>query len=276
VVDLRDAFANQVPSRVICDLLGVPDDARGEFRRGIASFTDATKTPEQTAATIRHLQLAAQALIALRRETPGDDLTSDLIAARAEDGTRLSEFELESMVRVVLGAGHQTVADLLDNAVTALLIHPDQRELITTGRVSWDEAIEETLRAHCPVEYLPLRYAVEGIDLGDITIAKGEPIIISFCAAGRDPALHGKTANQFDLTRHSKEHLAFGFGVHYCLGAALGRLEARVALPALFDRFPDLALAVPATQLQPSPTFLFDGHCALPVRLTRVPVPAPA
>lgn len=276
VVDLQDAFANRVPSRVICDLLGVPDEARAELCRSIATFTDATATPEQTAATMRSLQLTVQALIALRRQMPGDDLTSDLIAARAEDGARLSEFELESTLRAVLGAGHQTVADLLDNAVTALLTHPDQRELISTGRVSWDEAIEETLRAQCPVEYLPLRYAVEDIVLGDVTIAKGEPIIIGFCAAGRDPALHGTTANRFDITRASKEHLAFGFGVHYCLGAPLGRLEARIALPALFDRFPDLALAIPATQLQPSPTFLFDGHRVLPVRLTRAPIPAPA
>jgi cytochrome P450 len=276
VVDLRYAFANQVPARVICDLLGVPDDARAELRRIIASATDATTTPEQNAATTRDMQLAMQALIALRRQMPGDDLTSDLIAARAEDGARLSEFELESMLRAVLGAGHQTVADLLDNAVTALLTHPDQRELLTTGRVSWDDAIEETLRAHCPVEYLPLRYAVEDIALDEVTIAKGEPIIIGFCAAGRDPALHGKTANRFDLTRASKEHLAFGFGVHHCLGAQLGRLEARIALPALFARFPDLALATTQTQLQPSPTFLFDGHRALPIRLTPAPIPTPA
>lgn len=275
VVELREAFANQVPSRVICDLLGVPNDARAELRRIIALFTDATTTPEQRTATMRDLQLAMQALIALRRHMPGDDLTSDLIAARAEDGTRLSELELESMLRAVLGAGHQTVADLLDNAVTALLAHPDQRDLITTGRISWDEAIEETLRAHCPVEYLPLRFAVEDIPLGEATIAKGEPILIGFCAAGRDPALHGTTADYFDITRTNKEHLAFGFGVHYCLGAPLGRLQARIALPALFDRFPDLTLAVPETQLQPSPTFLFDGHRALPVRLTHVPIPAP-
>jgi len=261
---------------VICGLLGVPDDARAELRRIIATFTATTTTPEQIAAVIRDLGLAMQALVAHRRQLPGDDLTSDLIAARAEDGARLSELELESMLRAVLGAGHQTVADLLDNAVTALLTHPDQRELVTTGRVSWDEAIEETLRAHGPIEYMPLRYAVEDIALGDITIAKGEPIIIGFCAAGRDPALHGETANRFDLTRASKEHLAFGFGAHYCLGAQLGRLEARIALPALFDHFPDLALTAPQTQLQPSPTFLFDGHHTLPVRLTRTPTPTPA
>jgi cytochrome P450 len=276
VVDLREVFANQVPARVICDLLGVTGDTRNRLRRGIATFTDTTATGEQVLAASQDLRLAIRAVIAVKRQTPGDDFTSALIAARDEDGTRLSEVELVNMLIGVLGAGHTTVADLLDNAVTELLTHPDQWELVTTGRVSWDDVIEETLRACSPVEYLPLRYAVEDIELGDRTITKGETILISFGAASRDPDLHGQTADHFDITRANKEHLAFGLGVHYCLGAPLGRLEARIALPALFGRFPDLALAVPATQLQPSVTFLSYGHRALPVRLTTAPIPARA
>jgi cytochrome P450 len=276
VVDLRDAFATQVPARVICDLLGVTGDIRSRLRRGIATFTDTTATGEQVMAASHDLRLAVQALVAIKRQTPGDDFTSALIAARDEDGTRLSEAELVNMLVAVLGAGHTTVADLLDNAVTALLTHPDQRELVTTCRVSWDDVVEETLRACGPVEYLPLRYAVEDIELDDLTITKGDTILIGFGAASRDPDLHGQTASQFDITRANKEHLAFGHGVHYCLGAPLGRLEARIALPALFDRFPDLVLAVPATQLQPSVTFISYGHRALPVRLTTAPIPAHA
>jgi 2-hydroxy-5-methyl-1-naphthoate 7-hydroxylase len=276
VVDLREAFASQVPARVICDLIGVTGDIRKAMRRGFATFADTTATAEQALAASQGQRLAVRELIAVKRQTPGDDFTSALIAARDEDGTRMSEAELEHMLVGVLGAGHTTVADLLDSAVTELLTHPDQRELVTAGRVSWDEVVEETLRARCPVEYLPLRFAVEDIELGDLTITRGETILISFGGAGRDPNLHGPTAGHFDITRASKEHLAFGLGVHHCLGAPLGRLEARIALPALFDRFPDLTLAVPATQLQPSVTFLFYGHRAVPVRLTTAPIPAPA
>jgi len=277
VVDLREAFASQVAARVICDLLGVTGDIREAMRRGFATFTDTTATAEQALAASHGQRLAIRALIAVKRQTPGDDFTSALIAARDEDGTRLSEDELETMLVGVLGAAHTTVVDLLDNAITELLTHSDQRELVTTCRASWDEVIEETLRARSPVEYLPLRYAVEDIELGDLTITKGETILVGFGAAGRDPNLHGQRANHFDITRANKEHLAFGHGVHYCLGAPLARLEARIALPALFDRFPDLTLAVPETRLQPSVTFLFYGHRALPVRLTKTaPIPAQA
>jgi 2-hydroxy-5-methyl-1-naphthoate 7-hydroxylase len=273
VVDLRAAFASQVPARVICDLIGVAGDTRKVVRQGFATFADTTATAEQASAASYGQRLSIRTLIAVKRQTPGDDLTSALIAARDEDGTRMSEVELENTLVGVLGAGHQTVADLLDNAITALLTHPDQRDLVTTGRVSWDEVVEETLRARCPVEYLPLHFAVEDIELGDLTITKGDPILVGFGAAGRDPNLHGPTANHFDITRVNKDHLAFGFGIHHCLGAPLGRLEARIALPALFDRFPDLALAVPETQLQPSVGFLFYGHRAVPARLTTAPIP---
>jgi cytochrome P450 len=168
----------------------------------------------------------------------------------------------------VVGGGFQTTADLIDDAVTAMLTRPDQLELVTAGKASWDDVVEETLRALSPVEYVPLRFAVEDIELDGLTIAAGEPILIAFGAAGRDPELHGDTANQFDVTRPDKEHLSFGHGVHYCLGAPLARMEARTALPALFTRFPDIALAVPPEQLKPSPGFVFYAHQTLPVRLT--------
>jgi cytochrome P450 len=191
VVDLR-RYAEQVPARVICDLLGVPEAERWVWREMTNSSVDTTATPEEFAAAAKRGRQAVQELIAAKRRSPGDDLTSALIAARDEQGSRLTEAELESTVLVVLGGGHQTVADLLDNAVTALLTHPEQRELVTTGKVTWDDVIEETLRACSPVEWIPLRFAVEDIELDGLTIAKGEPIIIGFGAAGRDPELHGR------------------------------------------------------------------------------------
>lgn len=136
------------------------------------------------------------------------------------------------------------------------------------------DVVEETLRVDAPVASLPLRYAVEDLDIAELGgpdgafIGKGEAILVAYAAAGRDPERHGKDADRFDVTRADKEHLAFGHGVHHCLGAPLGRLEARIALPALFERFPDLQLAVLQEELRPVDSFISNGHRTLPVRVS--------
>lgn len=268
VVDLRRAYANQIPARVISAMFGVPDSERTAWQEMNEGLPDTSATPEQAAAVAVRTQQTVRRLIQSKREAPGDDLTSGLIAARDEEGSQLTEAELESTVMTVIGGGFQTTADLIDNAITAMLTRPGELALVTAGTASWDDVVEETLRALSPVEYIPLRFAVEDIELDGLTIAAGEPILIAFGAAGRDPELHGTTAGQFDLTRPDKEHLSFGHGVHFCLGAPLARMEARIALPALFTRFPEMTLAVPPEQLKPSPGFIFYAHQALPVRLT--------
>jgi cytochrome P450 len=269
VVDLRQTFANEVPARVISAMFGVPESERAAWHELNDGFIDTSATPEQVVASAIRTQQTVRRLIRSKREAPGDDLTSGLIAARDEEGSVLTEAELESTVLSLVGGGFQTTADLLDNAVTAMLTRPDQLKLVTAGEASWDDVVEETLRALSPVEYMPLRFAVEDIELDGVTIAAGEPILVGFGAAGRDPELHGETAKEFDVTRPNKEHLTFGHGVHYCLGAPLARMETRIALPALFERFPDITLAVPSERLEPSMTFVFFGHQTLPVRLTR-------
>jgi 2-hydroxy-5-methyl-1-naphthoate 7-hydroxylase len=268
VVDLRRTYADQIPAEVISAMFGVPDSERAAWHEMSEGLPDTSATPEQAVATAIRTQQTVQRLIGSKREAPGDDLTSGLIAARDEEGSQLTEAELESTVLTLVGGGFQTTADLIDNAITAMLTRPGQLELVTAGKASWDDVVEETLRALSPVEYIPLRFAVEDIELDGLTIAAGEPILIAFGAAGRDPELHGATAKQFDLTRPGKEHLTFGYGVHYCLGAPLARMEARIALPALFTRFPEMTLAVPPEELKPSPGFVFYAHQALPVRLT--------
>jgi len=249
-------------------MFGVPDSERAAWHEMNEGYLDTSVTPEQAVALAVRTQQTVQRLIQSKREAPGDDLTSGLIAARDEEGSRLTEAELESTVMTVVGGGFQTTADLIDDAVAAMLTRPDQLALVTAGKASWDDVVEETLRALSPVEYVPLQFAVEDIELDGVTIAAGEPILIAFGAAGRDPELHGDTAKEFDITRTDKEHLSFGHGVHYCLGAPLARMEARIALPALFERFPDIALAVPPEQLERSVGFVFFAHRALPVRLT--------
>jgi cytochrome P450 len=275
VVDLRQTFAYPLPARLVADLIGMSEEARAETAKVIDMMVDTTVTPEQAQGILLGWRTAMAELLAVKRQTPGDDITSDLIAARDEDGSRLTEAELTDTIFAILGAGSETTINFFDNAITALLTHPAQRELVLSGLASWNDVIDETLRVESPLAHLPLRYAVEDIELDGVTIPKGDPILINYSAVGRDPALHGDSADSFDITRADKEHLSFGYGPHYCLGAGVARLVATIGLSGLFERFPELALAVDKADLEPLPTFIMNGHRSLPVRLTAaVPVGA--
>jgi 2-hydroxy-5-methyl-1-naphthoate 7-hydroxylase len=242
----------------------MPEDQRDAFRPMVDLLFDSAITPEQAQANNVALYQLFTELVARKRETPGDDLTSALITAQDDQDDRLTEIELLDTLILMLSAGHETTVNLLDHAITALLTHPDQLAMVRSGQRSWSDVIEETLRWQAPVPYLPLRYAIEDIDLDGTVIGRGDAILACFGAAGRDTGVHGETAGEFDLTRASKQHLAFGHGVHHCMGAPLARLEAEIALPALFDRFPGLTLAAPADELPTLRTFLSNGHVALP------------
>ncbi|MBV8933624.1 MAG: cytochrome P450, partial [Kutzneria sp.] len=215
----------------------------------------------------QELYLIVHDFVAEKRAAPGEDMTSALIAARDEDGSRLNETELVDTVLLLIGAGHESTVNLLDQAITALLAHPGQLDLLRAGRHDWNEAIEEVLRWQAPVANVPLRYAVEDIESDGVLIRAGDAILAGYAAAGRDPDHHGSDADRFDITRRQRNHLAFGHGVHYCLGAPLARLEARIALPALFGRFPQLALAVSQDELLPMQSFISNAHQSLPVIL---------
>ncbi|MEV0277520.1 cytochrome P450 [Streptomyces sp. NPDC050610] len=269
-VDLREGYAYPIPIQVICDLFGIEDEATREgLRECVDSVFHTSADPAEVTATYTRIYEILGALVAEKREQPGDDMASVLIAARDEDdGAGLSEQELVDTLLLVISAGHETTVNLLDNAIHLLLTHPDQLALIRESKAGWGDVIEEALRVEAPVANLPLRYAVEDIELdGGITLHKGDAIVAAYAAAGRDPKQHGADADRFDLTRANKEHLAFGHGVHFCLGAPLARLEAEIALPALFERFPDLALASPPEGLRPVESFISNGHRSLPARL---------
>ncbi|HEY6796396.1 MAG TPA: cytochrome P450 [Kineosporiaceae bacterium] len=274
LVDLREEYCYPLPVQVISELLGVPEEQGPQLRRLVDRIFDTSADPGEMTAAYQRLNGVLTELVAVKRELPGDDLTSGLIAARDEQGsTQLSEQELLDTLALMISAGHETTVNLIDNAVHALLTHPGQLAAVRAGRASWDDVVEETLRVDAPVASLPLRYAVHDLDLAELggpagtVIAEGEPILVAYAAAGRDHERHGKDAARFDVTRVDKEHLAFGYGVHRCLGAPLGRLEARIALSALFDRFPGLRLGVPAEQLLPVNSFISNGHRHLPVRI---------
>ncbi|REK90283.1 cytochrome P450 [Streptomyces inhibens] len=269
-VDLRARFAHPLPMQVICELFGFPEgEPRAELARLVEAIMDTTATPEQAGATAAAVHTLLTGLVDAKREQPADDLTSLLVSARDDEGHRMTEQELLDTLLLVIGAGHETTVDLLGNAVYALLTHPDQLKLVLSGQVPWNSVIEETLRWSPSIANLPLRFAVEDIEIpGGPTIRKGEAILPAYAGAGRDPGFHGDTAAAYDIRRTGQEHLAFGHGVHHCLGAPLARMEARIALPALFARFPDLQLAVPAEELEPTSGFISGGLRGLPVRLT--------
>jgi cytochrome P450 len=270
VVDLRAAYAVQLPVRVISDLIGVPHDMRSRFKETIDRIWNTTLTPQEAMAATTDVYEMLAELIAIKRASPADDTTSSLIAARDdEDGaTSLTERELIDTLLLVIAAGYETTVNLIDSAVTALLADPAQLAHVREGRAGWSDVVEEALRHAAPVSHMPMRYAVEDIPLpGGMTIRRGEAILPSFGAASNHPKHQGPSAGQFDVTRPDKSHLAFGYGVHFCLGAPLARAEGAIALAGLFGRFPALELAVPADELSPVPSILGNGHAALPVRL---------
>jgi 2-hydroxy-5-methyl-1-naphthoate 7-hydroxylase len=268
VVDLKAEYAYPLPTRVVCDLFGVPEELRREVMRGGEVNTETTITHEEAVANVEQWHKAMYDLVDLKRRNPGDDLLSMLIAAQEEDGSRLSDTEMAGTLHLMLGAGSETTTNLLSKAVVALLSHPDQYQMVLDGRVPWRDVIEETLRVESPIAQLPFRFTTEEVHIAGVTIPAGDPVLMGFAASGRDPLRHGETADQFDITRPDKEHLSFGYGVHHCIGAPLARLEGAIGLPALFERFPDIQLAVPADQVQPQGTFLLNGSATLPVRLT--------
>lgn len=265
-VDLRTAFAKPLPMRVICELFGVAEKDRAELIRAIDVTMSSSVSAEEMQVQQIKVHTMLRELVAAKRAEPGDDLTTALIEIR-DLGERLSEQELVGTLNIIIAAGQETTSSLIGNAMVELLTHPEQLEHVRAGRAGWGDVVAETARMRNPSGYSPLRYAVEDIDLDGVLIKKGDPILISFVGAGRDPEQYGPDAPVFDLLRTDRDSLAFGHGVHYCMGAPLARLEAATALSGLFDRFPGLALGCPRDGLRPMTTFVVNGYSALPVRL---------
>lgn len=266
-VDLRTSFAERLPMRVICEMFGVEQGAATEELCAALHtvFSTTVSAHEMEAARLKSFRLLAE-VVAHKRERPGDDLTSSLIAAR-DHGDRLTEHELLGTLYLMIAGGQDTTATLITNAVGALLSHPEQLEHVRAGRADWSDVVAETMRVHTPGAYSPMRFAVEDLDLDGVRIEKGDPILVSFAAGGLDPERYGEDAAEFDVLRTGQDTLGFGHGVHRCLGVPLARVEATEALSALFGRFPDMSLACRPDELEPMPTFLMNGYRSVPVRL---------
>ncbi|WP_369168564.1 cytochrome P450 [Streptomyces sp. R28] len=240
--DLIASYAAPLPVTVICDLLGVPD----EHRRDFWEWTDALVAPDPA-----RPQAAKEAVVAMlgfftrlladKREEPGDDLLSDLIAVR-DEGDRLSEDELMSLAFLILFAGYENTVQLIGNAVLALLSHPEQLAALREDPSRIPAAVEELARYDGPALLAIRRFPTEDVTIGGVTVPAGDTVLLSLSAANRDPARF-PDPDRLDLGRDAFGHLALGHGIHYCLGAPLARAEAEIALAALLERFPALDLA---------------------------------
>ncbi len=268
-VDIRRALSLPLTMTVICDLFGVPVFLREGIGAAIDALMDSTGSTEQGIARMAELNTRLSELLTYKKEHHSTDFTSDLLTP-AEGETPLSEREILDNLLLLLAAGYETSVNLITSAVHALLSAPEHLVRLRRNTISWNDVIEETLRHNGPIMHIPLRFAIEDIDLGEnVIIPAGDPIIIAFAAAGRDPAIHPDSPDTFDPTRTSKEHLSFGHGPHFCLGAHLARLETHIALTTLFARLPHIALTHPHQQ----PTRVTSLSLNGPARLHIVPHP---
>ncbi|MDT9692050.1 cytochrome P450 [Streptomyces sp. P9(2023)] len=263
--DLVDAFAFPLPITVICELLGVPAADRDSFHVWSNELVAPTGgTPERE--VVEGFGAYLDALIEDKRAAgPSDDLLSALIATRAEDGDRLSLPELRAMAYLLLIAGHETTVNLISNTMRALFAHPDQLADLRADFGLLDGAVEEGLRYDGPVETSTFRIAKESTTVGGTEIPALAPVFVSLAGADRDPRRFPEP-DRFDIRREPRGHLAFGHGLHYCLGAPLARLEGTIAIRTLLERFPRLELDPGAAPWEWMPGLLIRGVRRLPVR----------
>ncbi|UBU18219.1 cytochrome P450 [Nonomuraea gerenzanensis] len=256
--DLVTAFAKPIPAVVICELLGVPYEDRGFFQENIDTFLGGEASDEEVGAAYVATQQYLAGLVAAKRADPTDDVLSDLT------DSDLTDEELQGMALILLSAGFDTTANMLALGTFALLRNPDQLAALRTDPSLTDQAVEELLR-YLTVAKQFFRVALEDVELAGHTITAGTTVIISLNTANRDPDRF-TDPHALDIHRQDGGHLAFSHGIHQCLGQQLARVELRVALPALLDRFPTLRLAVPADQipLRPEAADIY-GVKSLPV-----------
>lgn len=270
-IDLIRDFALPLPLTVISDLMGVPEKERMGFYRAVSPFLDSLAgSPLRMLAQIpnaNRLMRFFERMIALRRADPQDDLITALVQAE-QAGDRLSEDELLSMIFLLLLAGHETTVNLIGNGTLALLEYPDQLQWLHDNPAMIDRAIEELLRYGNPVEHGTNRFVTEDVTLHGVTIPKSSPVLLMLASANRDGTVF-ENADRLDLNRHPNRHVSFGLGIHYCVGAPLARMEGKLAINALVQRFPNLKLMVKPEQVAWRTAVAVRGVKTLPVQLVK-------
>ncbi|MFJ4715998.1 cytochrome P450 [Streptomyces sp. NPDC088785] len=265
VVDAVERYALPLPVAVICELLGVPQDARDAFHAWSRELVLPT-SEEAAAAAGAHLTGLIGELVDRKTAAPDGTLLSELAAA-GRDGV-LSADELLGMVFLLLVAGHETTVNLISAALFSLLAEPGLAARVRADPSLTAAVVEESLRFHAPVHSSAFRFAAEPLELAGASIAAGDAVLVGLAAASRDPG-HYADADRFDLRRSGPAHLAFGHGPHHCLGAPLARVEAEVALRCFLTRFPTVAFATDPATLTWRGSTLLRGLTDLPLRLGR-------
>ncbi|MFE3797009.1 cytochrome P450 family protein [Nocardia tengchongensis] len=267
VVDLKQIFAYPLPMRVISELMGVPREDHPMLLDWYKKFFSMMTPQDERLQVIDAMDVYFTEMVRRKTATPTDDLTSALILAD-EGGEPLTEEEVVGNLKALVAAGHETTVSLILNTVRALLNQPEQLARVRSEEVEWKQVIEESLRYDGPVTHLLMRFATEDITVGDTVIERGEGVVMSYRAINRDNGVFGEDADDFDITRPTAHrNISFGYGPHICPGAALARLEAAIALPALFDRFPALRLAGSDAEIVNLPVMTQNDIAALPLQL---------
>ncbi|OZM71416.1 cytochrome P450 [Amycolatopsis antarctica] len=257
--DLVPTFALPIPSAVICELLGVPADERPYFQRRSAEMFDLDMAFEERMTALGELGAYLAKLTRDKHAEPGDDLLGDLLA-----GGQLTDEELGNIAVILLIAGHETTGNMLSLGAFTLLSNPDQLAVLRAEPELAGNAVEELMRYLSVIHIGPIRTATEDVEIGGRTIRAGDSVTFSVPAANRDPRRFDDP-DTLDLRRRATGHVGFGHGVHQCLGQQLARVEMTTALPALFRRFPDLRLAVPAAEVVTNNEAAIYGVGHLPV-----------
>jgi len=248
--DLVECYARLLPLSVICELLGLPQTDRPTFIAWSKSFTRLASPFDflRMILAARSMKRFLEARLAAARRHGGEGLIAELVRVEKE-GHRISAREMVAMVFLLLGAGSETTMHLISGSVYELLRNPSLRDWLAADWSRANLAIEEFLRFISPVQFTKPRLARYDVELGGVRIKKGEKVMPMLAAANMDPAAN-EHPEQLDLERRSNRHLAFGTGIHFCLGHQLARIEAKCALEAVFQRWPQLALAVPEAEIR--------------------------
>ena len=268
-LDLKREFSFRVPITVIGELYGVAKEEYDKLGDLYARLFFVDTDPGEHLRIYAELHAFFTELVARKKAEPGehDDFTTDLLESTEEGEDPLTEAEVIITLLMVMAAGHETTVNLINNVIRALLNHPEQHALLKKGELSWEQVIEETLRYDAPNNAILFRFATEDVSIGDVTIKEGDALVTHYGAITKDREEHGDEPHVFDPARTKGRHITFGYGPHVCPGAPLARMEAGIVLSRLFERFPDLRLAVPDESLENEAALIVNSLKEFPILL---------